>query len=108
MLSMGAGEGFFLGISDIDDEGYWVTLLDNEVYTGPFGEGQPSSTHPLYDCGGIVSLPELAGNVTIQMCFNHISYFFRPVDIHVYLGLCQNLCVIVKYHRWIILYLQVN
>ena len=60
MLSMGAGEGFFLGITDIDDEGYWLTLLDQEVYTGPFGEGQPSSAHPLFDCGGIVSLPELS------------------------------------------------
>ena len=41
MLSLGAGEGYWLGASDIKDEGFWITESDGTTYTGPYGKGQP-------------------------------------------------------------------
>ena len=41
MLSLGAGENYWLGASDTEKEGFWIMESDGTTYTGPYGKGQP-------------------------------------------------------------------
>ncbi len=54
MLSLGAGEGYWLGASDEGSDGFWVIEDGGNTYTGPFADGEPSK-NPEFNCLTILS-----------------------------------------------------